>query len=354
MVNDSMSDSHDLIQKDEIPDEEAARMSFTGHLGELRTRMVHTTIVVGILFFVGLSFSDQIMTYIKDLVDTNLDLIVEQENKLSGESKQGINQGLSQSNTSLEFAVELDSVQLNDLQNQLNNDDTKKVTLRAKVNDIEPLLDIILGKVQEHSLDQVLNKKKKGLEWITLTPLESFMVKIKIALYTAIALGVPYIVYQICAFVFPGLKPKEKYVIRFALLASFSLALMGILTALFIVFPVVFPQLLKFAPDWVGSFLQLEKTMTFIFKVVLGFGLAFQFPIVILVAVYLDFVSPKDLREHRKIAIVVILIVAAILTPPDPATLFLMSAPLLLLYEISILLSYFIIRRRDDDEEEVA
>ena len=211
-----------------------------------------------------------------------------------------------------------------------------------------------MSDVQTKTLEQLLAKKEKGLKWITLTPLEAFMVKIKIAIYTAIALGLPYIVYQICAFVFPGLRPKEKYVIRFALLASFTLALFGILTALYIVFPFVFPQLLKFAPDWVGTFLQLDKTMTFIFKVVLGFGLAFQFPIGILVAVYLDLVSPKTLREQRKVAVIVILIVAAILTPPDPATLLLMSAPLLILYEISILMSYLVTRNRKEDDGEVA
>ena len=263
-----MNDSHDLIpideKKDEIPDEEAARMSFTGHLGELRTRMVHTTIILVILFFVGFSFADEIMAAIRKPVDI------------------------------------------------------------------------------------------EGIEWVTLLPLESFLVKIKISLFAAIALGAPYIGYQICAFVFPGLKHKEKYVIKIALAASSCLALLGMMTAFFIILRFVFPQLLAFAPDWVTTQLQLGETMTFIIKIILGFGLAFQFPIAILVAVYLDLVTPKVLKEQRKIAIVVIMVVAAILTPPEPTTMFLMSAPLLILYEVSIILSHLVVRRRvahEDTEE---
>lgn len=349
-----MSDSHDIIPKedtsDEIPDDKAARMSFTGHLGEMRTRMVHTSIVLGILFFVGLTFSEETLTYISNLVDMKLEKTIEEG--IKKDQKADIEQDSAQEDTLIQIQVHLNANDLNNIQNQLDANELQKVQLQVEVSDLKPLLEKLMVEVQGQSLEQLLNKKKKGPEWITLTPLEAFMVKIKIALYTAIALGIPYIAYQICAFVFPGLKPKEKYVIRFALIASFVLGILGILTALFIVFPVVIPQLLKFAPDWVGTFLQLEKTMSFIFKIVLGFALAFQFPIVILVSVYLDLVTPKMLREQRKIAIVVIMIAAAILTPPDPASLMLMSAPLLILYELSILMSYLVIRRRTPEENE--
>ena len=348
-----MSKSTDIIpepDENEIPDEKAKRMSFTGHLGELRNRMIHTTVVLSILFMVGMSFSTHILTYIQDLVDIKLEEIIEEEGKEVPEAP-------VEPTTASEVVpvdIQINSADIQAMHDQLNGDDVGVVQLRIQVEDLKNLVEELMGDSQTQTLEDILEKKEKGLKWITLTPLEAFMVKLKIALYTAIALGLPYIVYQICAFVFPGLRPKEKFVVRFALMASFTLAIFGILTALYIVFPLVFPQLLKFAPEWVGTFLQLDKTMTFIFKVVLGFGLAFQFPIGILVAVYLDLVSPKVLREQRKIAIVVILIVAAILTPPDPATLFLMSAPLLVLYEISILLSFLIVKRRKDEDGEVA
>jgi sec-independent protein translocase protein TatC len=193
--------------------------------------------------------------------------------------------------------------------------------------------------------------EREGVEWVSLTMIEPIMVKFKIAFYTALVIGLPYIVYQICAFVFPGLKPKERRVVKFALFSSAILGLFGMLTAFFGVFPFVLPYLMAMAPEWLVTQLRLSETVTHIFKGVMGFAVAFQFPIVILVFVYLGVVPPKALKEYRKVAIIGIFIACAMLTPPDPITLVLMALPLLVLYEISIWAAYLIYKEDDDAEE---
>ncbi len=248
-------------EDEEIADDEAARMTFIGHLGELRLRMVRCCILLLIIAVFGYMGSNRI----------------------------------------------IDSVRM-------------------------PL-------------------EREGIEWVSLTMTEPILVKFKIAFYTALIVGLPYVVYQICAFVFPGLKPKERRVVKFALFSSAILGLFGMLTAFFGVFPFIMPYLMSMAPDWLVTQLQLSATITHIFKGVMGFAIAFQFPIVVLVFVYLGVVSPQALKDYRKVAIIGIFVMCAVLTPPDPITLILMAMPLLVLYEISIWASHLIYRYENDGED---
>jgi sec-independent protein translocase protein TatC len=186
-----------------------------------------------------------------------------------------------------------------------------------------------------------------GVSWTILSPMEPFIVKLKIAAYGGLFVAFPYILYQICAFIFPGLTVTERRVVRFLLFGCTFLAVCGSAMAYWLIFPYVLPMLVSWVPEFVNVQLRLNETLSIILKGIAGFGIAFQMPMVILVLVFLGILTPATLKAYRKVAIVIIFIVGAITTPPDPISQLLMAVPLLLLYEMSVWLSYGIVRRRE-------
>jgi len=184
------------------------------------------------------------------------------------------------------------------------------------------------------------------IKWVQLNFIEWFMVKLKLAAYGGILLSSPIIVYQICSFIFPGLKPKERRVVRVALSGSVALGVVGASVAYFFVFPIVLQYLVQLVPPDVETTLRMSENISLLIKGYLAFALAFQFPLVVLVLVYLDLLSPATLREYRKYSIVGIAFMSAMFTPPEPVSMVIMMVPLYLLYEISIWTSYLVVRRR--------
>jgi sec-independent protein translocase protein TatC len=194
-------------------------------------------------------------------------------------------------------------------------------------------------------------------EWVTLNPIEGIWVLIQIAIYAGLFISLPVIVYEICAFVFPGLKPGERRVVNFLVFGCGGFALLGICVAYFQVLPTFLPTLLQYAPAHVITQLRMSETVSLILKFLLAFGIAFQFPMVVFVLVFLNLLSPATLRKQRRIAIVIIAVAGAVLTPgPDPFSMIMMASALYVLYELSIWVSYFIVwrkRRRTAEVEEL-
>ncbi|HOF39178.1 MAG TPA: twin-arginine translocase subunit TatC [Candidatus Hydrogenedentes bacterium] len=173
------------------------------------------------------------------------------------------------------------------------------------------------------------------------------LLRLKIAAYAGVLLVSPYIIYQICAFIFPGLKPNEKKAVRILLTGSGVLAIVGVCVAYFGILPVVIPYLLNtFISPEIELNLRRDETIPIIVKLLTGFAIAFQFPMVVLVLVYLDLLSPQALKKYRKIAVVILAVASAVLTPPDVFSMIVMLLPLLILYETSIVLSYLVVRSK--------
>ncbi len=187
--------------------------------------------------------------------------------------------------------------------------------------------------------------KEKSL-WIALSPMEGFTVSFKLAGYGGLVLAFPFVLYQICAFVFPGLKPKERRAAQFLIAGSSILVIVGVCVAYFMILPVILQYLAAYLPPSVELKLRMRETIGLILAILMGFAIAFQFPMVVLVLVYLELLDPASLRKWRRMAIVGIAIASAILTPPDPFSMMMMMIPLLILYEMSIWLSYLIVRKR--------
>ena len=183
---------------------------------------------------------------------------------------------------------------------------------------------------------QVAQRDECGL--VVIDPLEGFSTRIKIALFVGGVLAGPFILWQIWRFVTPALHKREK---RFALPfigSSMILFLGGAILAV-----ATFPKALDFliaigGPDLVPLF-SPSKYLSLYLKVVVAFGISFEFPILLVFLQFARIVTPRQLSRHRRSVIVGITVFAAVITPSqDPITMLAMAVPMYLLYELSILI----------------
>jgi sec-independent protein translocase protein TatC len=181
---------------------------------------------------------------------------------------------------------------------------------------------------------------------IVTTVLESFAIYVKVSLYAAIGLSVPFLLWQIWAFVSPGLYPHErKYVTPFILLSSiFFLA--GAATAYYLIFPPAAKYLLGLGQDF-RLLLKADDYFDFIILLMLGMGLVAQMPAITYVLARMGLVTAGWMLKVWRIAVIVILVVAAVLSPTnDIPNMLLFAAPMLVLYVISIVVAWICGRKR--------
>ena len=168
---------------------------------------------------------------------------------------------------------------------------------------------------------------------------EAFFTYMKVAFIAGLILTSPFILYQVWAFVAPGLYQKEKrYVVPFVLGGSLFFA-MGVLFAYFVAIPIGFKFLLGYATDFIKPLPSMKEYLSFSIKFLLAFGLVFEFPVALVLLARIGVVDAKMLARQRKYAILLIFVFAAIITPPDFISQVLMALPLIGLYELSIFLS---------------
>lgn len=181
-------------------------------------------------------------------------------------------------------------------------------------------------------------------------PAEAFVLKLKVALFTGLALSIPVISHQVWRFIAPGLYEEEKKLIIPFLLSSVVLFICGVIFCYYAVIPIAF----SFFYDQYQSIgmSALVKTSEHLSTMLLGlfaFGIAFEVPVLAYFLGRLGVLSYKFLIQYARHAIVLIFVVAAIFTPPDVVSQFLMAGPLLFLYGISILVVKYSERRRSTD-----
>lgn len=184
-------------------------------------------------------------------------------------------------------------------------------------------------------------------QWYTGQPLEGFSNKVRIAGYGSLLLSFPFIVWQLCGFIFPGLHPTERRSVKFLIAGCGLLGVIGFCVAYFFVFPTVLPYMLLWSPPGVLPMLRLNETISIIVKALVGFSIAFQFPMAVIILVYMGVLTPQMLKEYRKIAIIGMAVLSAMFTPPEPVSMIVMLVPLYGLYELSILASHVVIRRKE-------
>jgi sec-independent protein translocase protein TatC len=175
---------------------------------------------------------------------------------------------------------------------------------------------------------------------IVNTMIESFSLYIKVSLYTAICIALPFLLWQIWAFVSPGLYPHERgYVLPFILLSTISFFI-GSVFAYYVIFPPAAKYLLGLGKDF-RLFLKADDYFDFIILVMLGMGIVFQMPAITYVLARIGLVTAKYLIRIWRTSLIVILISAAILSPTnDVPNMLLFAAPMLVLYVISIFVAW--------------
>ena len=171
------------------------------------------------------------------------------------------------------------------------------------------------------------------------TPMEVFFVRLKMALVLALALAYPWNVYQMWQFLLPALYEGERRALRYWLLSSSLLFAMGVAFCIVLILPFLMSFSAGFATTEVQPILGLSGFINLSGWLMLAFGLMFQIPILVLVAVRFGLVSYESLRRKRPYVMVLILVLAAILTPPDVVSQLLLAIPTWLLFEIGLLVS---------------
>lgn len=184
----------------------------------------------------------------------------------------------------------------------------------------------------------------KGGQMIATEVTTPFFVPMKVTLMTAFLLALPWVFYQVWAFVAPGLYQHEKRIGVPLVVASVILFLLGMAFAYFLVFPVVFGFIVGVAPEGVAVMTDIGKYLDFVMTLFMAFGITFEVPVAVVLLVKMGMVSVAKLREIRPYVIVGAFVVGAIFTPPDIISQFMLAVPLWVLYELGILVATLVSR----------
>jgi sec-independent protein translocase protein TatC len=164
-----------------------------------------------------------------------------------------------------------------------------------------------------------------------------FLTPFKLALVSAIFLSMPYILYQLWAFVAPALYKQEKKIALPLFCASVILFYTGMAFAYYLVFPLVFLFFTSVAPEGISVMPDIRAYLDFVLKLFMAFGLSFQIPIAVVILSWLGTVDPNKLATKRPYVFVLCFIAGMLLTPPDIISQALLAIPMWLLFEVGIL-----------------
>jgi sec-independent protein translocase protein TatC len=188
----------------------------------------------------------------------------------------------------------------------------------------------------------LLSQMPVGTHMIATAVTTPFLVPMKVSTLVAIVVSLPYTLYQVWAFVAPGLYAHERRFVGPLIVVSTLLFLIGMAFAYFFVFPVLFGFITTSAPIGVSVMTDIGSYLDFVTTMFVSFGLAFEVPIAVLILVKFNLVKVEALKEARPYVIVGAFIVGAILTPPDVISQVMLAVPLCLLYEAGVFASKFV------------
>ena len=192
----------------------------------------------------------------------------------------------------------------------------------------------------------LIQKMPVGTSMIATSLISPFMAPLKLALFVAVFIAMPYVLYQAWAFVAPGLYKREK---RFAVplvVSSILLFYCGVAFAYFVVFPLMFAFLTTTAPTGVQVMTDITNSLDFVLLLFFAFGIAFEMPVATVLLAATGLVRLETMTKNRGYVILGIFVIAAFLTPPDALSQTAMALPMWLLYEVGIVLSRILLRER--------
>jgi len=191
-----------------------------------------------------------------------------------------------------------------------------------------------------------------GSTMIATGVISPFLVPMKVTLLLAFMLALPWVFYQLWAFVAPGLYAHEKRLVLPLVVSSSLLFLSGVAFCYFFVFGRVFQFIGEFAPTSIAVTPDIENYLDFVMSMCLAFGFTFEVPVAVVILVRMGIVSIEKLREIRSYVIVGAFVIAAIVTPPDVVSQLALAIPMCLLYELGILVAPMFTRMTQAPKEQ--
>ncbi|MDG6231860.1 twin-arginine translocase subunit TatC [Glaesserella parasuis] len=193
----------------------------------------------------------------------------------------------------------------------------------------------------------------EGATMIATNVVTPFFTPIKLTAIVAVFISVPYILYQVWAFIAPALYKHEKKLVYPLLISSSLLFYIGVAFAYYVVFPLIFGFLTQTAPEGVVMATDINSYLDFILTIFLAFGVCFEVPVAIILLCWSGVTTAEDLKEKRPYIIVAAFVIGMLLTPPDMFSQTLLAVPMCLLFELGLLVTRFY-QPKDDETESTA
>jgi sec-independent protein translocase protein TatC len=190
-----------------------------------------------------------------------------------------------------------------------------------------------------------------GSKMIATGVISPFLVPMKVTLVIAFVLALPWVLYQLWAFIAPGLYTHEKRLVAPLVISSSALFMAGVAFCYFFVFGRVFKFINEFSPSSIAVTPDIENYLDFVMSMCLAFGATFEVPVVVVILVRMGLVSVAKLKEVRPYMIVGAFVVAAIVTPPDVVSQLSLALPMCLLFELGLLVAPAFVRATQAPEE---
>lgn len=192
----------------------------------------------------------------------------------------------------------------------------------------------------------------EGASMIATGVATPFFTPIKLTIVLSFFIAIPAILYQVWAFIAPGLYKKERKLIAPLVISSALLFYLGMLFSYYVVFPLVFSFFTSTAPEGVSIATDISSYLDFVLKLFFAFGLAFEIPIATLVLCWTGATTPTKLKEKRPYIVVSAFIFGMLLTPPDIISQTLLAIPMLILFELGLLFARFYVPKEKTPEEQ--
>ncbi|NOE59895.1 twin-arginine translocase subunit TatC [Vibrio cholerae] len=208
------------------------------------------------------------------------------------------------------------------------------------------------NEIYEFVSKPLVERLPAGATMIATDVASPFFTPLKLTLIAAVFLAVPFILYQVWAFVAPGLYKHERRLIFPLLVSSSLLFYCGVAFAYFVVFPLVFGFFTAISLGGVEFATDIASYLDFVLALFLAFGIAFEVPVAIILLCWTGATTPKSLSEKRPYIIVGAFVVGMLLTPPDMISQTLLAIPMCLLFEVGLFFARFYTRDETDEGQE--
>jgi sec-independent protein translocase protein TatC len=341
--------------------------SMKPHLAELRTRLAISVAAVLVMFMVAFVFHNPILTWVTQPLNdalTQVKAIVEQredgtwkvqhkEANRTVHQQTDANASASVPSTSAGQATRLhDRLSAASRLLAKRHRDATDTQLASLLRDAAASAKALAASL-EHNRTAHVSKAANSF-WGSITTHQvggAFFVALKVSFFAGLLFAMPIILWQLWLFIAPGLYDNEKRMVLPFVIGGSVMFTLGVLFAYYVVTPFGFQFLITFGSFLYTPLINIEDYVGFFTKILLGFGIAFELPVVAYFLGMLGLITDQTLIRFFKYAIVMIFILAALLTPPDVLTQVLMAAPLILLYGASIIILRFVNPEEPEEEE---